>query len=363
MLRKIKLSHLFLILLLSTFSFSQNENTSILIENVNATKAGLIHHLNRTGDTIVLTSNKTIYRFTFLFHSEKESVLMDLGAKEAKIPLNLFDVGHYTVVAYREDAVYPIALNRVSYLAIAESEIEVFDKIEEEVLRASLTDAELLKRNIKPKAIDRSAIVSAREDAKRKARREKESRSRNDEDEALRQKKRIKREAEERALRERVLAKLEKERIAKVRKERARKEKEEKEHRDKKDRELAQIEKNRKDYKARDKAKAKREKAARDLALMNKRRDKSGKDSERNSRDLLGGQDSDGKNSRDVAARGSGSNRATRKERKAADRKREYSDVVKQYNLSEINNGYDETQSREEYRKNNLRPNGLPYED
>ena len=51
--------------MLSTSVFSQVKTT--IVENVNATKAGLVHVLNRTGDTIILKSSSSIYRFSFLY--------------------------------------------------------------------------------------------------------------------------------------------------------------------------------------------------------------------------------------------------------------------------------------------------------
>ncbi|WGD35127.1 hypothetical protein [Olleya sp. YS] len=273
------------------------------MENVNATKAGLVHVLNRTGDTIILKSSKEIFRFSFLYHTQKESVLMDLGSKEAKIPLHHFEVGRYTVVAYREDAVYPISLNRIEVILKPENAIA---DLEEDILRASLSEDEQRKRNIKPRVKKerdtRLANVNSRPDRSKIEAEEREKRER------------IKRESEERAKKERALAEANKERLA----------------REKADREKAQIEANRRAIKERALAEA-RQKEERERALAEAEK---------------------------------------RKAEEAAIAEREKKNTVKdidkkevKYNISDIDNGGLDKQSREEYRKENLRPNGKKYDE
>jgi len=315
---------LFLMLLLSTSVFSQVKTT--IVENVNATKAGLVHVLNRTGDTIILKSSSSIYRFSFLYHSQKESVLMDLDSKEAKIPLHHFEVGQYTVVAYREDAVYPISLNRVGAIT---KPIDAIADLEEDVLRASLSDDEQRKRNIKPRhnASSDTRLASVANKSKEAA----EAKER--EQRAL-----IKRAAEDAARKNQALAEAkQKEQRELIKKEAEAKSKQEhalaeanraKAEREKAERQLAQIEANKQ--------------AIKERALAEKRREEL----------------------RAIAE-------AERKEAEAriADVKTVATEDIKhekkevKYNISVIQDGSVEKQTREEYRKENLRPNGLPYED
>ena len=197
-----------LLLIVTTSAFSQvTSSKTTIVENVNASKAGLIHVLNKTGDTIILKSNTEIYRFSFLFHSQKESVLMDLGSKEARIPLHHFEVGRYTVVAYREDAVYPISLNRME--AIAKPTDAIAD-LEEDVLRASLSSTEQLKRGMPDRETFLATMAAKAEKSKAEKeqigrfRREVEARAKKEQALALVREKelraRLKKRAEEKAL-------------------------------------------------------------------------------------------------------------------------------------------------------------------
>ena len=339
-------------LMLSTTVFSQSRTT--IVENVNATKAGLVHVLNKTGDTIILKSSTPIYRFSFLFHTQKESVLMDLDSKEAKIPLHHFEVGRYTVVAYREDAVYPISLNRIE--SIIKPKDAIAD-LEEDVLRASLSDDEQRKRNIKPrhnassdtrlasaanksneaaeaKEREQKALIKkAAEDAARKNQALAEAKQKEQEQREL-----IKKEAQEAARKEQAIAEAkEKEQRELIKKEAEAKSKQEhalaeanraKAEREKAERQLEQIEANKQ--------------AIKERALAEKRREEL----------------------RAIAE-------AERKEAEAriADVKTVATEDIKhekkevKYNISVIQDGSVEKQTREEYRKENLRPNGLPYED
>jgi hypothetical protein len=317
---------LFLMLMLSTSVFSQVKTT--IVENVNATKAGLVHVLNRTGDTIILKSSSSIYRFSFLYHSQKESVLMDLDSKEAKIPLHHFEVGQYTVVAYREDAVYPISLNRVGAIT---KPIDAIADLEEDVLRASLSNDEQRKRNIKPRhnassdkrlasvankskeaaeakeREQRALIKRAAEDTARKNQALAEAKQKEQEQREL-----IKKEAEARSKQEHALAEANR---AKAEREKA-------------DRQLAQIEANKQ--------------AIKERALAEKRREELRAIAEAERKEA----DARIANVQTVATE---------------DNKHEKKEV--KYNISVIQDGSVEKQTREEYRKENLRPNGLPYED
>ncbi|WP_292949788.1 hypothetical protein [Olleya sp. UBA1516] len=317
---------LFLMLMLSTSVFSQVKTT--IVENVNATKAGLVHVLNRTGDTIILKSSSSIYRFSFLYHSQKESVLMDLDSKEAKIPLHHFEVGQYTVVAYREDAVYPISLNRVGAIT---KPIDAIADLEEDVLRASLSNDEQRKRNIKPRhnASSDTRLASVANKSKEAA----EAKER--EQRAL-----IKRAAEDTARKNQALAEAKQ-------KEQEQREliKKEAEARSKQEHALAEA----------NRAKAEREKADRQLAQIeaNKQAIKERALAEKRREELRAIAEAERK---EADARIANVQTVT-----TEDNKLEKKEV--KYNISVIQDGSVEKQTREEYRKENLRPNGLPYED
>lgn len=312
--------------MLSTSVFSQVKTT--IVENVNATKAGLVHVLNRTGDTIILKSSSSIYRFSFLYHSQKESVLMDLDSKEAKIPLHHFEVGQYTVVAYREDAVYPISLNRVGAIT---KPIDAIADLEEDVLRASLSNDEQRKRNIKPRhnASSDTRLASVANKSKEAA----EAKER--EQRAL-----IKRAAEDTARKNQALAEAKQ-------KEQEQREliKKEAEARSKQEHALAEA----------NRAKAEREKADRQLAQIeaNKQAIKERALAEKRREELRAIAEAERK---EADARIANVQTVT-----TEDIKLEKKEV--KYNISVIQDGSVEKQTREEYRKENLRPNGLPYED
>lgn len=291
---------LFLTLMFSASVLSQNRSRTTIDENIGATKAGLVHVLNRTGDTIILKSSTPIFRFSFLFHNQKESVLMDLDSKEAKIPLHHFEVGTYTMVAYREDAVYPIYLHRIDVIT---KPADAIADLEEDILRASLSEDEQRKRNIKPRVVPdrdtRLANVASKPDRAETEAKERERREL------------IKRDAEDALKRDRDLAEANR---AKAEKEKA-------------ERQLAQIEANRKVIKEREIAEAR-------------------------NKELLAIAEAEKKQAENTVA---SNNRS--KPKKEIEKKE-----VK-YNISVIDDQSVDKQTRDEYRKENLRPNGKSYDE
>lgn len=253
---------------------------------------------------------------------------MDLDSKEAKIPLHHFEVGQYTVVAYREDAVYPISLNRVGAIT---KPIDAIADLEEDVLRASLSNDEQRKRNIKPRhnASSDTRLASVANKSKEAA----EAKER--EQRAL-----IKRAAEDTARKNQALAEAKQ-------KEQEQREliKKEAEARSKQEHALAEA----------NRAKAEREKADRQLAQIeaNKQAIKERALAEKRREELRAIAEAERK---EADARIANVQTVT-----TEDNKLEKKEV--KYNISVIQDGSVEKQTREEYRKENLRPNGLPYED
>lgn len=345
-----------LTLLLSTLSFSQVSSRTTIVENVNATKAGLVHVLNRTGDTIILKSSKEIYRFSILYHTQKESVLMDLGSKEAKIPLHHFEIGRYSVVAYREDAVYPISMNRISVISKPK---DATADLEESILRSSLPEEELYKRNLKPRPKrnsdtrvakvapkpDNSRALAAAKQREEKARKKTEAAERAKKDLVQAEAKRAKKESalaeakvlEAKEKKQRELAKAEANRVSKKQKALAEVEAKEREAKDKKTRELAQVEANRARIKQKAIADAKANEAIKERARLKTEKEK--RDAER------------------------AENSITYAKADKINDKKEIAVKEVKYNISDIHNKSLLKQTREDYRKENLRPNGTKYEE
>ncbi len=313
-------------LMIGASAFSQTRSRTTIVENVNATKAGLVHVLNRTGDTIILKSSTPIFRFSFLFHTQKESVLMDLDSKEAKIPLHHFEVGRYTVVAYREDAVYPISLNRVE---VINKPADAIADLEEDILRASLSKDEQRKRNIKPRVAPerdtRLAEVTSKQNRAETEAKEREQREL------------IKRQADDAAKRERALAEAEAEKQRALIKKEA-EEKAKKEH--------ALAEANR--------VRAEKEKAERQLAQIeaNRKAIKEREIAEARNQELRAIAEAERKASNKTVADNTSSRPNSEIDKKSI-----------KYNISIINDDSVDKQTREDYRKQNLRPNGKAYDE
>lgn len=134
-------------LLLSMFSYGQQQALTNIQKNINKDAAGLEQLLNFTLDTLTLRSDKNILRVTFLSHDEKDSVIMDVDAPEIKIPLYHFKKGRYTIAVYREDKIIALGVKRVEDIPRPENAIA---DLEESILRASLSEEEQIARNIKP---------------------------------------------------------------------------------------------------------------------------------------------------------------------------------------------------------------------
>ncbi|WP_055435187.1 hypothetical protein [Lacinutrix algicola] len=138
---------LFLALLLSVSIYGQQRALSNIERNINKEAAGLEQSLNFTLDTLTLKSDKNILRVTFLSHDEKDSVIIDVDAPEIKIPLYHFKQGRYTIAVYREDKIIALGVKRVEDIARPKNAIE---DLEESILRSSLSKEEQIARNIKP---------------------------------------------------------------------------------------------------------------------------------------------------------------------------------------------------------------------
>ncbi|AUC80808.1 hypothetical protein [Lacinutrix sp. Bg11-31] len=134
-------------LLSSLFTYGQQQALTNIQKNINKDAAGLEQLLNFTLDTLTLKSDKNILRVTFLSHDEKDSIIIDVDAPEIKIPLYHLKKGRYTIAVYREDKIIALGVKRVEDIPRPKNAI---DDLEESILRSSLSEEEQIARNIKP---------------------------------------------------------------------------------------------------------------------------------------------------------------------------------------------------------------------
>lgn len=155
--RALKILYLFLLAMLLSFNGFSQSATSVLTKNINNNAFDLTQELNAAHDTLRLKSGKDILRVSFLSHKNKKTVQIDLGVKEINIPLYHFAVGRYTVAVYREDKIIALGIDRV--LPITKAGNAIVD-LEESTLRASLSKAEQESRNMKPLPSDIRLVES-----------------------------------------------------------------------------------------------------------------------------------------------------------------------------------------------------------
>ena len=134
-------------LFLSWSTYGQQQALTNIQKNINKEAAGLEQSLNFTLDTLTLKSDKNILRVTFLSHDEKDSVIIDVDAPEIRIPLYHFKQGRYTIAVYREDKIIALGVKRVEDIP---RPVNAIVDLEESILRSSLSEEEQIARNIKP---------------------------------------------------------------------------------------------------------------------------------------------------------------------------------------------------------------------
>ncbi|WP_400074735.1 hypothetical protein [Winogradskyella sp. R77965] len=99
--------YIFVFLLLPALGFSQK---STLLQNVNTRAKELKHHLNKTGDSLILECERTIYRVE-IFNRDFEKSLIVKDSK-VRIPLRDIPVGRFVVEAALPDRLIVITLLR-----------------------------------------------------------------------------------------------------------------------------------------------------------------------------------------------------------------------------------------------------------
>ena len=149
--KALKIAYIFLFAsLLGNYAFSQSPITKIN-RNINSTAKGLSQELNATNDTLNLKYDKEILRVSFLSHNKKKTVEVDIASKQVNIPLYHFAEGRYTIAVYTEDLIIAFDINRLLPIVKEKGSI---DDLEESTLRASLTNKELVDRNMEPSKND-----------------------------------------------------------------------------------------------------------------------------------------------------------------------------------------------------------------
>ena len=132
--------------LLANNAYTQSPTTKIN-KNINSTAKGLYQELNTTNDTLNLKCDKEILRVSFLSHNKKKTVEVDIASKQVNVPLYHFEEGRYTVAVYTEELIIAFDINRLLPIVKTDGAI---DDLEESTLRASLTNEELVDRNMEP---------------------------------------------------------------------------------------------------------------------------------------------------------------------------------------------------------------------
>ncbi len=131
---------------LVTFVTAQ-EHYTVLHKNYNLFASGIEHNLNQTADTLLLQSDKSVLKVSFLSHEKNKTERIDVNSKQVKVPLHYLSEGRYTIAVYREDIIVAFGIERKFKIEVSENVIEDF---EEGVLQASLSKEERERRHLKP---------------------------------------------------------------------------------------------------------------------------------------------------------------------------------------------------------------------
>lgn len=138
----------FLFVFICFLTYGQKSLTK-LNKNINIDASGLMHELNATADSVYLHSTTQILRVSFLSREGKSSKQIDVGnTKKVVIPLYHFDKGIYTVAVYTEEKIIAFDFNRLETIVKPDG---AEDDLAESILRGSLSEEEQLARNMKPR--------------------------------------------------------------------------------------------------------------------------------------------------------------------------------------------------------------------
>jgi len=296
-----KALHLFLCsMLLSYNSYSQEPAT--LIEK-NIMRTSLLQTLNEAKDTLTLKNKSDILRVTFINHNDDRETVIDVMSKEVKIPLYHFGVGRFTISTYIDSDIILLGMTRQLNIPVPK---DATADLEESILRASLSEEEQMYRNLKPLRPIAKTLVKSKPKKTR--------------------------EAKPRTLDPKTDTRKSK---------------------------IAELERKRKEKLAKRKSMSE-DKLKKSLA-MKKRNDRKEK-----ALQLLPTK-KEGTEKEDIIAEASDTKEIVenrkRAERLASMKRQEEKQEKVGYNISVARDTTVNVQTREEYRKNNLRPNGKKYDD
>ena len=165
---KVTLLCLFMFLMITSLSFGQNTVYSTIAKNINSEANSLQHNLNKAGDTLHLSSDYNLYKVEFIGNYESKVFEVERGKKKASIPLASVPVGEYTIAAFqieRSDAIYQYQKTivfRISRLLPIETPL-----LEEELIAEVVPDSEpedlQEKETLKPTIKKEEPIVKKEE--------------------------------------------------------------------------------------------------------------------------------------------------------------------------------------------------------
>ena len=335
---KITLLCSLLAMLAFTTTYSQNTVYSTIAKNINSEANSLQHNLNRAGDTLHLNSDYNLYKVEFIGTYAAKVFEIERGKKRTSIPLASVPVGEYTIAAFqieKSDDIYqyqktivfrisrllPIEEPKIEEELIAELEPEIIEEEpiikEEEAVVAEVIKGEPAKKQRVKKERVKKEIVKKERVKKERVKKE-----------------RVKKE---RVKKERVIKEIteKKTRVAKTRTPRSKKEK------------TVSPEKKKREV-------IKKEAVKKEIVKEKKTRVTTKKTTKPRKESVVADKSV---NDKTVTL--------TKPERKTrvVERKEPKLDSTeyKTYNLTNGRGGRYAVQSREEYRAENLRPNGEPY--
>ncbi len=156
---KITILCLFMFMMAFSTSFAQNTVYSTIAKNVNSEANSLQHNLNRAGDTLHLSSDFNLYKVEFIGTYASKVFEVERGLKKTSIPLASIPVGEYTIAAFqieKSDDIYQYQKTivfRISRLLPIEDPI-----IEEELIAEVTPEPEIIEEE--PIIKEEEAVVA-----------------------------------------------------------------------------------------------------------------------------------------------------------------------------------------------------------
>ena len=96
---------------LLTSTLKAQDRFAELEQNNNIQAKGLIHHLNKTNDTLILKSDKIIYSFYTMSDEDNQEFDIEIYDTTFKFPLNRLSKGRHVLVAKQSPTLIVFAVN------------------------------------------------------------------------------------------------------------------------------------------------------------------------------------------------------------------------------------------------------------